>query len=270
MVRSSSRTVYKPRTFFSHLVAIQYSTRLTLILSGVQWSVNRLVRVGLVTLARRRKWKGLSSEPPWISFSSSLHAKHADFTAAYFPVVCPALATWLHIIQWPCEAGNRDKDAEAHKNGVTCRQSHSWEGWEPVCKSGLNWVPSLCLFFCFSPAPNYRDGYFKGLLCIHVLFIYIYQTHIHMCIFHTQNKTKKVSRVLLNYIIYFNPVTLEFLKLLREKCLGRAQCETSKQGCSGVEPVECRQSGLPTALSPDHLILGTTGKPHTELPKNNI
>ena len=49
------------------------------------------------------------------------------------------------------------------------------------------------------------------------------------------------------------------------------KCETSKQGCSGVEPVECRESGLPTALSPDHLIsLGTTGKSHTELPKNKI
>ena len=44
-----------------------------------------------------------------------------------------------------------------------------------------------------------------------------------MCIFHAQNKTKKVSSVMVNYIIYFYPVTLEFLKLLHEKCLGRAQ-----------------------------------------------
>lgn len=35
VVRSFSRTVYRHWTFFSHLVALQYSKRLTLILSGV-------------------------------------------------------------------------------------------------------------------------------------------------------------------------------------------------------------------------------------------
>ena len=59
-----------------------------------------------------------------------------------------------------------------------------------------------------------------------------------MCIFHTQNKTKKVGRVLLNYIIYFNPVTLEFLKLLHEKCLGRAQSvKPRSRAALGLSPL---------------------------------
>lgn len=55
-----------------------------------------------------------------------------------------------------------------------------------------------------------------------------------MCIFHAQNKTKKVSSAMLNYIIYFYPVTLEFLKLLHEKCLGRAQSVKPRNRLPGV------------------------------------
>ena len=180
MVRSSSRTVYKPRTFFSHLVAIQYSTRLTLILSGVQWSVNRLVRVGLATLARRRKWKGLSSEPPWISFSFSLHAKHADFTAAYFPAVCPALATWVHIIQWPCEASNRDKDAEAHKNIEWLADSHTaGKGENQYANLGLTESQVYAFFSAFHQLP------IIGMDTLKDSFVYMYSSYIYIYISNT-------------------------------------------------------------------------------------
>lgn len=85
-----------------------------------QWRVNRLVRVGLGTLARCRHWATVD-----LIFSFSLHAKHAVFTAAYFPAVCPALATWFQIIQWPRDASNRDEDAEAHKKVEWLADSHT-------------------------------------------------------------------------------------------------------------------------------------------------
>lgn len=67
-----------------------------------------------------------------------------------------------------------------------------------------------------------------------------------MCIFHAQNKTKKVSSVMLNYIIYFYPVTLEFLKLLHEKCLGRAQSmKPRNRAALRLSPMSARSPDSP-------------------------